>query len=108
MSKKRLLVIALVCLVVAVPLAYAASVRAGNDPVQAIRDVQIAAVTDIDGSTYPLKFDLFEPKNHNNDPRPLLLFIHGNGRTYNFPNGSRSYALTIDLAKQGVAVASID
>ena len=108
MCKKLSVIVLLTCLTVGVQLAYAEEVYEQYSPIWKIKDVYVATVPDINNTSYDLRFDLYLPKNHNNDPKPLLLFIHGHGGTYNFPNGSRAYDFSIALANKGVAVATID
>lgn len=102
-------------LVVGSSLAYAKNGPKGMKyyPVKEVRDVTIATVWDTtlndgDGDWFDLKFDMWLPNSHLNDPKPLLIYIHGHGGAYNFPNGSRAYDFAIDLANSGIAVASID
>lgn len=77
-------------------------------PAPTYQDVTIATVDD-KGESFDLKTNVYLPKKKgNSEPTPMVLFIHGNGGTYNFPNGSRSYDLSIALADRGISVATID
>lgn len=113
--KKILLSMVIISMVVFVPSVYAKDGPKGHRyyPVREIRDVTIATVwdrtlNDGEGGWFDLKFDMWLPKSHRHAPKPLLIYIHGHGGGYNFPNGSRAYDFSIALAKNGIAVASID
>src|SRR6202158_5011867 len=71
------------------------------------RDVLVATVQDA-GKPYALRANVYLPKGAASAPAPLVLFLHGNGGTYNFANGSRSYEFSIALSDRGIAVATID
>ncbi|MGJ9383794.1 alpha/beta hydrolase fold domain-containing protein [Salipaludibacillus sp. CF4.18] len=83
-------------------------------------DVLITTV-DEHGENFDLKANVYLPhasksksgnskssSNVNKEPTPLVLFIHGHGGAYDDANGSRSYPISIELANQGIAVATID
>jgi acetyl esterase/lipase len=71
------------------------------------KDVLVATVQDA-GKPYPLRANIYLPKGPATAPAPLVLFLHGNGGTWNFANGSRHYEFSIALADRGIAVATID
>jgi acetyl esterase/lipase len=53
-----------------------------------------------------LKFDLYEPANDNNMMRPVFIFIHGGG--YSVGSKSDATAISMELAKRGYVVLSMD
>ena len=71
------------------------------------KEVLVATVQDA-GKPFALRTNIYLPKGPAGAPTPLVLFIHGNGGSYNFSNGSRAYEFSIALAERGIAVASID
>jgi len=115
MLKKLITVAMFMFLIAGISSAYAKDGPKGSKyyPVTEVRDVTIATVwdrtlNDGEGGWFDLNFDMWLPKSHNGDPKPLLIYIHGHGGQYNFPNGSRAYDFSIALANKGIAVASID
>ena len=71
------------------------------------KEVLVATVQDA-GRPFALRTNIYLPKGPAAAPTPLVLFIHGNGGSYNFSNGSRAYEFSIALADRGIAVATID
>ena len=115
MLKKLIIAAMFMFLIVGASSTYAKDGPKGSKyyPVEEVRDITIATVwdrtlNDGEGGWFDLKFDMWLPKSHRRDPKPLLIYIHGHGGQYNFPNGSRAYDFSIALADKGIAVASID
>jgi len=101
----------LIFLVVSPLLSYADNAVSNyySPVVRRYMDVYITTVPDtINNTTYDLLFNLYLPVRNPKQPKPLLIYIHGNGGAYNFSNGSRAYDFSIALANQGIAVATID
>jgi len=71
------------------------------------KEVLVATVQDA-GKPFALRTNIYLPRGAAGAPTPLVLFIHGNGGSYNFSNGSRAYEFSIALAERGIAVATID
>ncbi|MGO4537396.1 prolyl oligopeptidase family serine peptidase [Paenibacillus sp. 2TAB19] len=79
---------------------------ATNYDVNVHNDIVYASKVNESETEEPLKLDVYEPTNDNNNRRPVFIFIHGGG----YKEGSKSDAATIsnELAKRGYVVVSMD